>query len=123
MQMKRTVLGFTFCLLTMTATIAYAGDRKIAKCYVLESDQVSYDAKCYFVKTSKDGSFSLLPLRGKKFLINDEIISLGVSIMGQGKANVRGLTADGINSNWGDAIRDTKDRACWIGDGFKICAR
>jgi hypothetical protein len=32
------------------------------------------------------------------------------------------LTDEGINSRWGRAIRSRRDRACWVGEDFTICA-
>ena len=47
---------------------------------------------------------------------------VSVDIIEKGVAEVRGLTKDGINSRWGSAKRDLKDKACWKGDDFKVCA-
>jgi hypothetical protein len=52
-----------------------------------------------------------------------EIESIGVSIVSSGVAEVHGLTIRGNNSFWGTARRLNRDRACWEGPDFKICAR
>ena len=51
------------------------------------------------------------------------ILNISVSILGPGRADVRGLTTEGINSRWGSAVQDVKDPFCWIGTDFRICAR
>ena len=52
-----------------------------------------------------------------------EILDVSVLIMAPGEAEVRGLTAHGINSRWGPAKRSAQDAACWVGADFRICAR
>lgn len=51
------------------------------------------------------------------------ILSISVSILGPGRADVRGLTNEGIHSRWGSAVQDLKDPFCWIGTDFRVCAR
>ena len=51
------------------------------------------------------------------------ILSISVSILGPGRADVRGLTTEGIHSRWGSAVQDVKDPFCWIGTDFRVCAR
>jgi hypothetical protein len=48
-------------------------------------------------------------------------INIAVWILSPGKAEVRGLTKNGVSSRWGSAERSTKDKACWIGEDFQIC--
>jgi hypothetical protein len=45
-----------------------------------------------------------------------------VQIVQPGVAEVRGLTRAGINSRWGSAQRSKRDRACWRGSDFWVCA-
>jgi hypothetical protein len=47
---------------------------------------------------------------------------ISVSVVRPGVAEVRGLTKRGINSRWGEARRSKSNRACWVGEDFKICA-
>jgi hypothetical protein len=49
-------------------------------------------------------------------------VLVSVTMIGDGTAEVRGLNDKGINSRWGTVRRSRSDRACWVGDGFKICA-
>jgi len=46
---------------------------------------------------------------------------ISVFIVRPGIAEVRGLTAQGINARWGEARRSARDRACWVGADFSIC--
>ncbi|MGA9520063.1 MAG: hypothetical protein WBV82_01285 [Myxococcaceae bacterium] len=76
--------------------------------------------KCSF-RPEKGGTFSLSNLDDTKPLYGP-ILSVSVVVVGRAEAEVRGLTKDGINSRWGEAIRSKDDPACWVGSDFKICA-
>ncbi|TAK59674.1 hypothetical protein [Methylobacter sp.] len=69
----------------------------------------------------KGGSFSLRNADKSKTIL-EGITDVSVYIIEKDIADVRGVTTDGINSRWGEAKRSTKDKACWIGSDFKICA-
>jgi hypothetical protein len=68
-----------------------------------------------------NGSFALLNPQKNKSLLSG-ITDVSVFIIEKGVAEVRGLTTDGINSRWGEAKRSTEDKACWVGEDFKVCA-
>lgn len=89
-----------------------------ARCVVTSSGEV-YRGPCRFA-AERGGSFSIAPV-GRRFLIG-EISDVSVAIVRPGVAEVRGLTAGGINSRWGEARRSTRDRACWVGSDFSVCA-
>lgn len=58
--------------------------------------------------------------------MNFEISNYGVTetiLIVDDDEYVRGLTSEGINSRWGEAKRSKKDKSCWIGEDFKICAK
>lgn len=79
----------------------------------------TYSGPCQFMSEA-GGSFAIqragnVPIFGAT--------SISVSIISPGHAEVRGLTAQGINSRWGSATRSSTDRACWDGVDFQICAR
>lgn len=79
----------------------------------------TYAGPCQFMSEA-GGSFAIqragnVPIFGAT--------SISVSIISPGEAEVRGLTAQGINSRWGAATRSSTDRACWDGVDFQICAR
>lgn len=77
-----------------------------------------FSGDCIFQQYDGNGSFSIESPRG---LIAD-YSSIGVSIIEPDIAEVRGLTPNGINSRWGEAVRSSSDRACWVGSDFTICA-
>lgn len=84
--------------------------------------RVDLDGPCRFLPDGKGGSFSLSALDGQSSLF-DDILVLSVDVVAPGKAEVRGLTSQGINSRWGEARRSKKDPACWAGSDFEVCAR
>ena len=83
------------------------------------SEGAAYRGTCTFTPEA-GGSFSLAPV-GRRYLVG-RVGSVSVSLFRPGAAEVRGLTADGINSRWGEARRSTRDRSCWVGSGFSVCA-
>ena len=82
--------------------------------------ETEYKGLCLFFP-DKQGSFSLANPKKDKPLTGS-ITMVSVTIIEKGVAEVRGLTTDGINSRWGEAKRSQKDKACWEGEDFKICA-
>jgi hypothetical protein len=84
--------------------------------------RVVLDGPCSFLAEDRDGSFSLAALDGKSPLYPG-ILVVSVAVVAPGQADVRGLTAGGINSRWGEARRSKADPACWIGSDFEVCAR
>ncbi|HEY0014062.1 MAG TPA: hypothetical protein VGB79_14565 [Allosphingosinicella sp.] len=89
-----------------------------ARC-VVTSEGATYNGACTFTP-EPGGSFSVAPI-GRRFLVG-RVSSVSVAIFRPGAAEVRGLTADGINSRWGEARRSPRDPSCWIGSGFSVCA-
>ena len=89
-----------------------------ARC-VVTSEGATHNGPCTFTPEA-GGSFSVAPV-GRRFLVG-RVSSVSVSFVRPGAAEVRGLTADGINSRWGEARRSPRDRACWVGSGFSVCA-
>ena len=112
----------TLIVSSITILVAFASSplsARNAKCLIEISGETFHDL-CNFEPGPK-GSFSLSQSRTvSSFLSYASIIS--VHIIGPGKAEVRGLTHDGINSRWGEANRSTQDGACWRGADFQICA-
>ncbi len=84
--------------------------------------RVVFDGPCRFRADGKGGSFSLSALDGQAPLYPG-ILVVSVSVVAPGKAEVRGLTAEGISSRWGEARRSNADPACWTGTDFEVCAR
>lgn len=106
-------------LFLLVGNYAIAGDRVI-DCQIDSGDETIYEGKCKFMPDG-GGSFTLAHPRANRNLTS-ELMMVSVSIVERGYADVRGLTTSGINSRWGEAKRSSRDRACWIGSDFKICA-
>lgn len=98
-----------------------AAKSKLASCRIVSEGAVKFRGRCGFT-AGRGGSFRLGPARGRGPLYGS-ILSISVTIVSRGVAEVRGLTRGGINSRWGRATRSKRDRACWVGRGFRICAR
>jgi hypothetical protein len=92
------------------SSTAIAADRKV-KCQIDSHGEPSYKGTCLFLPDT-NGSFSLENSTKDKPLTG-AIRMVSVTIIEKGVAEVRGLTADGINSRWGEAKRSSKDKACW----------
>jgi len=112
----------SFAALVLFAAMASEGQgrEKVARCRVESGGSVVVNGRCFF-DADQDGSFRLGNVDRSKWLF-DEIISINVVIVAQYVAEVRGLTRSGINSRWGEACRSSRDRACWDGADFHICA-
>jgi hypothetical protein len=114
--MKRITISVALIVLAQQVLLTDAV-AKPARCVVTSNGAPAYDGKCDF-SAEKGGSFSIKPI-GRDAFDGATVISVSVTL--PGVAEVRGLTRDGINSRWGEAKRSASDRACWVGDGFKIC--
>jgi len=102
------------------ASAAQSGGR-LVHCRVESAGKVEVNGRCRFTAEA-GGSFTLENAEPKKPLYGS-ILTVTVSVVSPGNAEVRGLTRQGINSRWGEARRSNQDRACWEGSDFKICAR
>ena len=115
--MKSIVIAISAAL--VFAQGAIAAD-KIVTCEITSNNERVYKGKCVFIP-DQGGSFALSGMQGKP--LYDSITIVSVTLLEKGIADVRGLTTDGVNSRWGDAKRSTKDKSCWVGSDFKICAK
>ena len=106
-----------------TAAVSASADADRAKpparCKVTGQGKTRYDGACTFRPEGSGGSFSVTPLDQPAM---SGATVLTVSITSPGVAEVRGLTAAGINSRWGEARRSKADSACWEGSDFSVCA-
>ena len=120
--MTRFFVSGIFCIALSIPSLAQeqpAG--RIAQCHVESAGKAELNGPCRF-KSEAGGSFTLENLdRGKPPF--GETLTVSVSIVSPDAAEVRGLTAQGNNSRWGAARRSTRDRACWDGSDFSVCAR
>ena len=99
------------------ATIAAPAEARPARCVVQSAGAPVWRGGCDFLP-DRGGSFGIQPLRGS---FPGGISDISVAVISPGVAEVRGLTADGINSRWGEARRSRRDKACWVGEDFSVC--
>lgn len=110
------LLAATVCAVAF-ASAAEARPRP-ARCVIRSAETPTWRGPCLFT-AERNGSFGVSPPAGRSFPGGISLISLAVISRGVGE--VRGLTRDGINSRWGEALRSPTDPACWIGDDFSVC--
>lgn len=101
-----------------TSQIASAAD-KIATCKIVEQGKTTFKGKCRFYPGA-GGAFSISNVNPNKPIVN-ETMMINVYVVKPNVAEVGGEVYGHI-SNWGQAIRSNKERACWVGSDFKICA-
>lgn|GEM_PF-2974492 len=77
------------------------------------------DGPCRF-SPRRGGSFDIAMMDGRSM---GGATSLSLDIVSSGVGEVRGLTAFGVRSRWGEARRMGEDRACWRGTDFTLCVR
>jgi hypothetical protein len=107
-----------------TATPPVVKGGKVARCRITGSGRVNVNRRCLFKPGGRGegaGSFSLQNISGNGALFGD-ILVVTVSVTSPGVAQVFGLTRAGNNSRWGRAVRSRKNRACWVGTDFSVCA-
>ena len=104
-------------LATLACAMPAAASAKVARCVITSSGE-HYTGPCTFV-VERGGTFTLGPVKPRRLILGATDVS--VAMKGDGTADVRGLTTDGINSEWGEARRSRRDRACWVGSDFRIC--
>ena len=110
---------FVVAGMIMFAMLSNSVQAKTATCLITEGSSTTYKGKCDF-HSEKGGSFSVTPIGKKTF--DGERSTVSVYITGKDEAHVRGLTTAGINSMWGEAVRSQTQKACWVGEDFKVCA-
>lgn len=96
----------------------------LVNCRIESNGRVEFNRKCRFKLGGRGegaGSFSLSDRTGQGMLYAD-IMVVTVSVTSPGVAEVFGLTRHGNNSRWGTARRSNRNRACWDGPDFRICA-
>lgn len=98
--------------------MAIAGDKTV-KCEIISSGQ-KYKGDCIF-KPKNAGTFTLTNTSLGKPIGSTDINSVTVFISGKDVAQVSAEMGGSI-SRWGEAKRSQKEKACWIGDDFRVCA-
>ena len=98
--------------------MAIAGDKTV-KCEIISSGQ-KYKGVCIF-KPQNAGTFTLTNTSLGKPIGSTDINSVTVFISSKDVAQVSAEMGGSI-SRWGEAKRSQKEKACWIGDDFRVCA-
>ena len=111
--------GFAASIVMITAFAISPASARNVKC-LIETPGETFQDICNF-ESAPGGSFTLSPSPVAGYFFST-LLSVSVGIYGPGRADVRGLTREGINSRWGEASRSTRDGACWAGADFRICA-
>jgi hypothetical protein len=117
--MKLALLGAAALAALAASTAADAQRPRPARCVIASDGQPTYRGPCMFT-AERGGTFHVAPGRGREFPGGQTGIS--VEIVEPGVAEVYGLTPTGPASRWGTAVRSRRDRACWDGSDFSICA-
>jgi len=119
-SIPRAILVLAGLVISMAGTVQAQSRGRLAQCHVETAGTVKMSGTCRFT-SEKGGSFTLAHANRDKPLFG-EILTVSVSIAAPDVAEVRGLTVRGNNSRWGAARRSPRDRACWEGSDFRICA-
>lgn len=118
---KKTLLltSTLFCSFLFISPIASAAG-KTAKCQIDENGKTIYKGKCTFTPQG-NGSFYL---SGTSLSKSIGLEGLMVWIEEKNVAVVQGPKFRGGAETWGQAVRSTTQKACWVGEGnsFKVCA-
>lgn len=120
-SIPRATLVLAGLVLSIAGAVQAQSRGRLARCHVKTAGKVEMSGACRFTR-EKGGSFALASANRDKPLFG-EILTVSVSIVSPDVAEVRGLTMRGNNSRWGAACRSPRDRACWEGSDFRICAR
>jgi hypothetical protein len=116
----RPTLALAVLALSIAGSAQAQSRGRIARCHVETAGKVEVSGTCRFISET-GGSFALVNADRDKPLFG-EILMVSVSIVSPEIAEVRGLTLRGNNSRWGAARRSSRDRACWEGSDFRVCA-
>jgi hypothetical protein len=118
--MKKTIAALLvgFGVLSLSTNLMAAP--KTVTCQIDEQGKTTFKGKCSF-NASEGGSFYLTNLNKNKPIFRN-IMDVSVYIIEPGVAEVSGSLKGANNSRWGQAIRSTKQKACWVGSDFKVCA-
>lgn len=113
-------LGFSSAVLLLSLCVTQNTFARTVTCQIDERNQTTFKGKCIF-NSFEGGSFYLTNINPEKPLFRS-IMDVSVIILEPSVAEVRGQVKGGLNSRWGQAIRSSKQKACWVGHDFKVCA-
>ena len=90
---------------------------KPATCLLEEGGKTLYKGKCDFDPEGGGSFFISHPSFPKKL----DFAGVMVRIENKDEAYARISKLEGGSYMWGEVTRSQKDKACWVGNGFKIC--
>lgn len=109
-----------FSLLSVTESFAVDSSSKDAVCSITSSGKVHTVNDCIVTCGASDKyDWIFLERKDAEPLLND-ILLLSVYETGPAKATVSGITSNGDDSNWGEAV---KQGNCYAGSDFRICIK
>jgi hypothetical protein len=93
-----------------------------ARCDIWARNAISYEGPCT-LRPERGGSFSLTFPHNEETesLERYRVTQISVRIIRQGLARVSEPNRR-VDSSWGRAIRSRRDRTCWEGDYWHVCA-
>ena len=106
-------------VLAVTAlVVAQPASAKVARC-AIKARVGQLNGPCT-VTARRGGSFTIEPVR-QRYLVG-KFMSINVNVDRRGIGTVRAVSGRGYTARWGRAVRSKRDRACWIGQDFSVCA-
>ena len=117
--MKSTLIALAAASVSLAvATPSFA---KSADCSVVRDGSTLTRGICDFDRAGPNGSFQLSFPSGKA-LLGPGVAYVTVKISRAGVGVAYAMLESGRYVRWGVVTRGA-DRACWVGDGLRICAR
>ena len=116
MKFNITTLLIGLSILTCSTVVTAAP--KSATCQINEGGRQLYKGKCQF-EAQGSGSFYI---SHPSFVQKVGVEGLMVIVERKNQAVVQATRIGGGGSIWGEAIRSQTQKACWVGNNFKICA-
>ena len=101
----------------LSVAVPAIAQAKPATCQIEDSGKTIYKGKCNFDPQGNGSFYISHPSFAKK--LNFEGIMVWIESKDQ--AVVQATKLSGGASTWGEATRSQKEKACWVGNGFKIC--
>lgn len=102
------------------STLPVLTQAKTATCQIEEGGRMLYKGQCNFEPQGQGSFYISHPSFPKKVAVS----GIFVKIEAKNRAIVEGTKVSGGGSIWGEAVRSSQQKACWIGteNSFKICA-
>ena len=116
--MRFNITTFFISLSILTCSTVATAAPKSAVCQIDEGGRQLYKGKCLF-EAQGGGSFYV---SHPSFAHKVGVEGLMVIVERKNQAVVQATRVGGGGSIWGEASRSQTQKACWVGNDFKICA-